>query len=125
MTDAILSAIEASREREKKACEAPWHFEVYENIKAAKREGGFGWCSGELPGRPADIWYRTSGGGFTGLPGSIETTEENAAFISSARTMEPRFREALAFAVQELRDIGGKEGPEALTRIAAILEGKP
>lgn len=50
--------------------------------------------------------------------------KSDSAFIEQGSKWEPRFREALAVAIAE-KDWDSDAQRGALTRIAAILEGKP
>lgn len=87
-----LAEIEA---RDKAATPGPWVAETYENVGAAKREGYFAWSTDghghdAYNGRPvATVWRRTGVLRATGLPGSIEVSAEDAAFIVAAREDVP------------------------------------
>lgn len=70
-----------------KGTPGPWVVEVFDTIEDAIEAGAFVWTEGEWDatrGRPACVWRRTPGGGETGLPGSIETTEAMARLIAAA-----------------------------------------
>lgn len=65
----------------------PWTAHFYDDIAAAHADDSHLWCPAEdwRPewGRPAAVWRGTEGGGHTGLPGSVETTEANARLIAA------------------------------------------
>lgn len=113
MTDAIRAAIEASRERDKKATGVPWV-----NIPIMCERG-----RGYIVGPDAEPLLRDR----------LFRREEDAAFVASARAFEPRFREALAIAVEALANAGCSRGAgracpcricTALPRIERILAGE-
>jgi hypothetical protein len=62
-----------------------WIAEVYPDLATAKNFSGFEWTHAwRFQSPPASVWELTENGKVTGLPGSIETTAENAHLIAAA-----------------------------------------
>lgn len=124
MNDVIAKAIEASREREKNATEGPWRYDMVNAVHPDRDYAEHG--------DPPEEYICTLAmmRGSTMDAKSTERGLYNGQSIAAARTYEPRFREALAVAVDAVENIAeyriGSDKDEAralLTRIAAILAG--
>jgi hypothetical protein len=58
---------------------------VFSSLQEAREVAGFEWASKwRHNSPPAAVWKLCEGGGLTGLPGCIETTEANARLIAAA-----------------------------------------
>lgn len=86
----------------RQAAPGPWVATIYADIKEAKKEGGFKWCGRDVEWQPGDVWQKSGADGATGLPGSIETTAENARFIAAA---DPTTVLALVREIRRLRKL--------------------
>jgi hypothetical protein len=97
-----------------KRTEGRWVAQIYDDLKTAKDEGEFEWA-GETTfiGAAGSVWL-SSGGAQTGLPGCIETSGNDAAFIASCAGPAEAGWKATIAAIDALRDMGEHD--------AAILE---
>jgi hypothetical protein len=85
--------------------------EVYSDLAEAKEISNFEWAdSWFYQSPPASVWDVSKSGGICGLPGCVETTEENAHLIAAA----PDLLEALEKCIYIIGH--PKDEPETLWR---------